>query len=117
MPSTASRGWNPTPGQRPWPFRTTRNIVVTGLFALALVAALFGVGTSVTPPSGASGPSDRPAGLAGNSTASTTPSRDDPGTSSGGGGEGGSGSAARTDTVPGGGVAAGLGRHKKGGGL
>jgi hypothetical protein len=72
MPSASSRGWNPAPRHRAWPFRTTRNIVVTGLFTVALVAALVGVGTTVSPP----GPRDDATGLAGSATDAPTTSAD-----------------------------------------
>src|SRR4051794_31949396 len=72
MPSASSRGWNPAPRHRPWPFRTTRNIVVTGLFTVALVAALVGVGTTASP----TGPRNDAAGLTGNATDAPTTSAD-----------------------------------------
>ena len=70
MPSTSSRGWNPAPRPRPWPFRTPRNIVVTTLFTVALVAALFGVGTAVVP----AGPRDDATGLTGSASDAPTTS-------------------------------------------
>src|SRR3954463_13375978 len=77
MPSTSSRGWNPAPRPRPWPFRTPRNIVVTTLFTVALVAALFGVGTAVVP----AGPRDDATGLTGSASDAPTTSETGDGSS------------------------------------
>ena len=85
MPSTSSRGWNPAPRPRPWPFRTPRNIVITSLFTVALVAALFGVGTAVVP-----GPRDDAAGLTGNASDAPTTSEEVDDSSDGTPGSGGS---------------------------
>ena len=86
MPSTSSRGWNPAPRPRPWPFRTPRNIVITSLFTVALVAALFGVGTAVVP----GGPRDDATGLTGNATDAPTTSEEVDDSSDGALGSGGS---------------------------
>ena len=103
MPSGSQGGWETGRRRQRWPRWSARSTAVTGLFAVAVLAAALGVGRTVVAPIG---PSDQAAGTSGSSrtlvpgtTEAETP--DDGGTTgSGGYGGYGSGAAEAPSTPP-----------------
>src|ERR1700712_4102731 len=112
MPSGSLNGWETDRRRRRWPRWSARSAAVTGLFAVAILAAALGVGRTVIAPAGpgeATGTAGTARALA-SDTQDATPDPTAPGSDAGSGygagsgsGDGsGSGYGSGTGVVPGG---------------